>query len=268
MDCLCRDVYALSQWTLRAALDVDAVHLLGGLGRADYADAQSGLFLGYPLFVITTIIWQVYRYRRASTSVQRQQTKWAIAGLFAVLVANQLFWLPSGFTPLGQTLYMPASFLFYQLVILALPITFFIAIQRHRLYDIDTIINRALVYGSVTVVLAAAYAGCIIALQAISRALVPIPGGPDEPLTIVVSTLLIAALFQPLRRRVQRAVDRRFYRTKYDARKAVEAFGATLRQEVDIASFNERLLTVVQQTMEPAHVSLWLKDPSSLRKER
>lgn len=226
------------------------------------------LFLGYPLFVITTIIWQVYRYRRASTSVQRQQTKWAIAGLFAVLVANQLFWLPSGFTPLGQTLYMPASFLFYQLVILALPITFFIAIQRHRLYDIDTIINRALVYGSVTIVLAAAYAGCIIALQAISRALVPIPGGPDEPLTIVVSTLLIAALFQPLRRRVQRAVDRRFYRTKYDARKAVEAFGATLRQEVDIASFNERLLTVVQQTMEPAHVSLWLKDPSSLRKER
>jgi hypothetical protein len=225
------------------------------------------LFLGYPLFVITTIIWQVYRYRHSSTPVQRQQTKWAIAGLFAVLVANQLFWLPSGFTPLGQTLYMPASFLFYQLVILALPITFFIAIQRNRLYDIDTIINRALVYGSVTVVLAAAYAGCIIALQAISRTLVPIPGGSDEPITIVVSTLLIAALFQPLRRRVQRTVDRRFYRTKYDARKAVEAFGATLRQEVDIASFSERLLTVVQQTMEPAHVSLWLKEPSS-RKDR
>src|SRR6185437_4058176 len=224
------------------------------------------LFLGYPLFVITTIIWQVYRYRHSSTPVQRQQTKWAIAGLFAVLVANQLFWLPSGFTPLGQTLYMPASFLFYQLVILALPITFFIAIQRNRLYDIDTIINRALVYGSVTVVLAAAYAGCIIALQAISRTLVPIPGGPDEPITIVISTLLIAALFQPLRRRVQRAVDRRFYRTKYDARKAVEAFGATLRQEVDIASFRERLLAVVQQTMEPRHVSLWLKDPSP-RKE-
>ncbi len=225
------------------------------------------LFLGYPLFVITTIIWQIYRYRHSSTPVQRQQTKWAIAGLFAVLVANQLFWLPSGFTPLGQTLYMPASFLFYQLVILALPITFFIAIQRNRLYDIDTIINRALVYGSVTVVLAVAYAGCIIAFQAISRTLVPIPGGSDEPITIVISTLLIAALFQPLRRRVQRAVDRRFYRTKYDARKAVETFGATLRQEVDIASFRERLLTVVQQTMEPRHVSLWLKDPSP-RKDR
>ena len=225
------------------------------------------LFLGYPLFVITTIIWQIYRYRHSSTPVQRQQTKWAIAGLFAVLVANQLFWLPSGFTPLGQTLYMPASFLFYQLVILALPITFFIAIQRHRLYDIDTIVNRALVYGSVTVVLAAAYAGCIIALQAISRTLVPIPGGSDEPITIVISTLLIAALFRPLRRRVQRAVDRRFYRTRYDARKAVEAFGATLRQEVDIASFRERLLRVVQQTMEPAHVSLWLKEPSSRKTE-
>src|SRR6185437_15131513 len=129
--------------------------------------------LGYPLFVITTIASQIYRYRRVSTPVQRQQTKWAIAGLLAVLVANQLFWLPSGFTPLGDTLYMPASFLFYQLVMLALPITFFIAIQRNRLYDIDTIINRALVYGSVTVVLAAVYVGCIVAFQSVSRALLP-----------------------------------------------------------------------------------------------
>ena len=216
------------------------------------------LFLGYPLFVITTIAAQIYRYRRASTPVQRQQTKWAIAGLFAVLVANQLFWLPSGFTPLGQTLYMPASFLFYQLVMLALPITFFIAIQRHRLYEIDMIINRALVYGSVTVVLAAVYVGCIVAFQSVSRALLPTPGRADDPIIIVVSTLLIAALFQPLRRRIQRAVDRRFYRTRYDARKAVEAFGTALRQEVDISSFSEQLLTVVQQTMEPAHLSLWL----------
>ena len=220
------------------------------------------LFLGYPLFVITTIAAQIYRYRRASTPVQRQQTKWAIAGLFAVLVANQLFWLPSGFTPLGQTLYMPASFLFYQLVMLALPITFFIAIQRHRLYEIDTIINRALVYGSVTVVLAAVYVGCIVAFQSVSRALLPTPGRADDPIIIVVSTLLIAALFQPLRRRIQRAVDRRFYRTRYDARKAVEAFGTTLRQEVDIATFREHLLSVVQQTMEPAHLSLWLSETS------
>lgn len=232
-----------------------------------FLDAFSGfLVIGYPLTTITIVVLLIYRYRHSSTPVQRQQTKWAIAGFAAVLIANQLFWLPSGLTPLGNTLYMPLSYLFYELVILAMPLTFFIAIQRNRLYDIDTIINRALVYGSVTVVLAAAYAGCIIALQAISRTLVPIPGGPDAPVTIVVSTLLIAALFQPLRRRVQRAVDRRFYRTKYDARKAVEAFGATLRQEVDIASFNERLLTVVQQTMEPAHVSLWLSDTSQSQK--
>lgn len=225
------------------------------------------LFLGYPLFVITTIIWQIYRYRRVSTLMQRQQTKWAIAGLFAVLVANQLFWLPSGFTPLGQTLYMPASFLFYQMVILALPITFFIAIQRHRLYDIDTIINRALVYGSVTVTLVAIYVGCIVGFQALTRAVLNVPGSGDHPLTIVVSTLLIAALFQPLRRRVQRAVDRRFYRTKYDARKAVEAFGRALRQEVDITSFSEQLVTVVQQTMEPTHISLWLKNPAARKTE-
>ncbi|HEY7342521.1 MAG TPA: hypothetical protein VH591_16725 [Ktedonobacterales bacterium] len=240
------------------------VFTIWSLMASYFLDAFSGfLVVGYPLTTITIVILQIYRYRHGSTPMQRQQTKWAIAGLASVLIANQLFWLPSGLTPLGNTLYMPISYLFYQLVILAMPITFFIAIQRHRLYDIDTIINRALVYGSVTVVLAAAYAGCIIALQAISRTLVPIPGGSDEPITIVISTLLIAALFQPLRRRVQRAVDHRFYRTRYDARKAVEAFGATLRQEVDIASFSERLLTVVQQTMEPAHVSLWLKDPSS-----
>jgi hypothetical protein len=216
------------------------------------------LFLGYPLFVITAVISQIYRYRRVSTPVQRQQTKWAIAGLVAVLLANQIFWLPSGLTPLGETLYMPASFLFYQLVMLALPITFFIAIQRHRLYEIDTIINRTLVYGSVTVVLAAVYVGCIVAFQGVSRALLPATERADNPIVIVVSTLLIAALFQPLRKRIQRAVDRRFYRTRYDARKAVESFGTALRQEVDITTFREQLLGVVQQTMEPAHLSLWL----------
>ena len=223
------------------------------------------LFLGYPLFVISAVASQIYRYRRASTLVQRQQTKWAIAGLLAVLLANQLFWLPSGFTPLGETLYMPASFLFYQLVILALPITFFVAIQRHRLYEIDTIINRTLVYGSVTVVLAAIYVGCIVALQALSRVVLHTSGSGDNPLSIVISTLVIAALFQPLRRRIQRAVDRRFYRTRYDARKAVETFGTMLRQEVDIASFSEQLLTVVQQTMEPAHLSLWLSESARRR---
>ncbi len=239
-------------WSLAATYFLDA---LGGL-----------LVVGYPLTSITIIVLQVYRYRHASTPVQRQQTKWAIAGLAAVLIANQLFWLPSGLTPLGNTLYMPVSYLFYQLVILAMPITFFIAIQRHRLYDIDTIINRALVYGSVTVTLVAIYVGCIIGFQALARNFLHMPGGGDHPLTIVISTLLIAALFQPLRRQVQRAVDRRFYRTKYDARKAVETFGATLRQEVDITSFSQQLLTVVQQTMEPAHISLWLKEPSA-RKE-
>ena len=223
------------------------------------------LFLGYPLFVISAVASQIYRYRRASTLVQRQQTKWAIAGLLAVLLANQLFWLPSGFTPLGETLYMPASFLFYQLVILALPITFFVAIQRHRLYEIDTIINRTLVYGSVTVVLAAIYVGCIVGLQALSRVVLHTSGSGDNPLSIVISTLVIAALFQPLRRRIQRAVDRRFYRTRYDARKAVETFGTMLRQEVDIASFSEQLLTVVQQTMEPAHLSLWLSESARRR---
>jgi hypothetical protein len=110
------------------------VFTIWSLMASYFLDAFSGfLVIGYPLTSITIIILQLYRYRHGSTPVQRQQTKWAIAGFVAVLVANQLFWLPSGLTPLGNTLYMPISYLFYQLVLLAMPITFFIAIQRHRL---------------------------------------------------------------------------------------------------------------------------------------
>jgi len=226
--------------------------------------SESIVFIGLPFFVMTAIVLQIYRYRHASTPAQRQQMKWAFAGLVTTLVAS-MYWVPLAFIPVNDTLYLPIAYLLYQLVALALPITFFIAIQRHRLYEIDTIINRTLVYGSVTLVLAAVYVGCIVAFQAISRTLLPVPGRADEPIVIVISTLLIAALFQPLRRRIQRVVDRRFYRTRYDARKAVEAFGTALRQEVDISSFSEQLLGVVQQTMEPAHLSLWLSEAPGRR---
>jgi hypothetical protein len=221
------------------------------------------LFLGYPLFIGAIIVCIVYRYRRVSTPVQRQQTKWVIVGLVVSLLANQAFWGLALLTSLGQTLYPPFSYLAYQLVLLLVPVTFFVAIQRHRLYDIDTIINRTLIYGSLTVILAGIYIAGVIGVQTLVNTIAQKPGGSASPVLIVITTLLIAALFQPLRRGLQRFIDRRFYRSKYDSRKTLEAFSATLRQEVDLSALTGHLVEVVTETMQPEHVSLWLRENES-----
>jgi len=141
------------------------------------------------------------------------------------------------------------------------PIASAVAIFRYRLYDIDIIINRTLVYGSLTALLALVYLGGVTATQAIFRTLT---GEQEQPqLAIVVSTLIIAALFNPLRRRIQAFIDRRFYRSKYDARKTLEAFSAQLREETDLNALSEDLVGVVRETMQPAHVSLWLRPEAS-----
>jgi len=129
------------------------------------------------------------------------------------------------------------------------------AILRYRLYEIDIIINRTLVYGSLTVLLVALYFGVIVVLQRVFVLLT----GQQSTLAVVASTLLIAALFNPLRRRIQSFIDRRFYRRKYDARKTLEAFSAQLRDETDLEALNSELVGVVRETMQPAHVSLWLR---------
>ena len=142
---------------------------------------------------------------------------------------------------------------------LVIPLSFGFAILRARLWDIDVLINRTLVYGTLTVLLALVYFGLIFVLQSLLRGIM----SQNNDVVIVVSTLAIAALFQPLRQRIQQIIDRRFYRRKYNAAKIVEAFSATLRNEVDLDQLREHLITVVQDTMQPAHVSLWLREPNS-----
>lgn len=213
------------------------------------------------------IFSQVYRYRRVSTRVERQQTKWvvfgivvAMAGITAVPFATNL--LPATFnlpnTPLNAIL----GVVTYPILLLSLPVTIGIAILRSHLYDIDVLINRTLVYGTLTILLAGVYVGLILGLEAFMR-LFNGQGG-QSPIAITISTLAIAALFQPLRHRLQTTIDHRFYRHKYDATRTLARFSASLRGEVELNELGEQLARVVQETMQPAHLSLWLR-PTTTR---
>ena len=197
---------------------------------------------------VGAVISVLVRFRRARGD-ERQQIKW-----FAAAAALTLVW----YLVFGQsTRELPEAIVALSalLVIPSVPIATGIAILRYRLYDIDRIINRTLVYGSLTATLVALYFGGIVVLQRIFVTLT----GQQSTLAVVASTLLIAALFTPLRRRIQGFIDRRFYRSKYDARKTLEAFSAQLREETDLNALSEDLVGVVRETMQPAHVSLWLR---------
>jgi hypothetical protein len=210
------------------------------------------------LFVLTSA--QLYRYFRVSNSMEQQQTKWFAFSFFVVVVVSTVMGL------LSPTLLSIQHNGFLDFVILdGAPILFFLlplslglAILRYRLWDIDVIIRRTLVYGSLTALLAALYFGLIFALQFLFQGIFH----QSNAVAIVISTLIIAALFQPLRHRIQQIIDRRFYRRKYDAAKIVAAFSTTLRNEVDLSQLSEELVAVVQKTMQPAHVSLWLRPPA------
>jgi hypothetical protein len=190
--------------------------------------------------------------------VERQQIKWfAYAGALAASASLLNY---TTFEAVDVRWIELAGHIPALVGILGIPTAVGIAILRYRLYEIDTLINRTLVYGALTATLVAVYFGGVATTQAIFRTLT---GQEQQPqLAIVVSTLVIAALFNPLRRRIQSFIDRRFYRRKYDARKTLETFSAKLRDETDLDSLNAELVGVVRETMQPAHVSLWLRpDP-------
>jgi uncharacterized membrane protein YhdT len=226
---------------------------LGIVGLADIYSAV--LYTTFSVLLVAVISSVFVRLRRAG-GVEHQQIKWFAYAVAANAIAVVVAYVIPGLieTPLW---FERVGFALNNIVIPAIPIAIGIAILRYRLYDIDLLINRTLVYGSLTLMLALVYFGGVTATQAVFRALT---GQEEQPqLTIVVSTLVIAALFTPLRRRIQSFIDRRFYRRKYDARKTLEAFSAQLRDETDLNALSEDLVGVVRETMQPAHVSLWLR---------
>jgi len=207
--------------------------------------------------LISLVVVQVYRYRRVSTSLQRQQTKWVVYGIAVEIIGFIASMLLSVF--FGSNMQPGTSLYFIEntaisLFLLCIPISIGIAILRSRLWDIDILINRTLVYGTLTATLALLYVGSVVLLQELFR---PLFGGRND-LAIVVSTLAIAALFMPLRSQIQSAIDSRFYRRKYDTAKTLEAFSRSLRDEVDIDKLTSQLIAVVDETMQPIQAFLWL----------
>jgi hypothetical protein len=197
---------------------------------------------------------QVYRYRHVSGLVQRQQTKWVALtlGLLCLVMLLGVF-IPSLFIDSSNDWFFWALLALMPLLLL-FPASVAVAILRHHLYDIDRLLTRTLTYGLLTVVLGLVYVGAVVLLgQALN------PQGGDSPLAVAASTLLVAALFRPARRRIQDAVDRRFNRRRYDAAKTIEAFSARLREEIDLDTLSVELLGVIDQTMQPTKASLWLR---------
>ncbi len=224
------------------------------------SNAVQLLFFAVALLCFASV---VLRFRRA-VGQERQQMKWFVYAVVIVilLVSTDSFIQASPFGSAYQAstdpLHQARDAVLTSLAIIAFPVAVGLAIVRHRLYDIDIIINRTLVYGTLTATLLLVYFGSVVLLEQVVRSFT---GQEHSDLVIVVSTLAIAALFNPLRKRIQAFIDRRFYRRKYDASKTLSAFSATVRDEVDLNKLTARLVEVVEETLQPERVSLWLLRP-------
>ena len=222
----------------------------GGLGLRTIADAS---FAAVGAAALAGIVSLVVRYRRAS-GIERLQLKW-VAAAGCLLVVGGI-----GGSAAEGWLFSGAGWIGILLGLLSVAAAMGIALLRYRLYDLDVVINRALVYGALTAMLAGAYLGGVLLLQ---LALSGVTAGSG--LAVAASTLGAAALVRPARARIQEAVDHRFYRRKYDARRTLESFSGRLRNEVDLEALNAELDSVVRETFQPAHVSLWLRAPEARR---
>jgi hypothetical protein len=223
--------------------------------------AGNPFFLALVSLIFISFFFQVLRYRNYSTQAERQQTKWAMLGFTGLIISFPMWALFFGDIveiPPGEVrlLAVLGGWLLIVVLLAGLPITLAIAILRYRLWNIDFIIRRTLIYGVLTILLLVVYFTVVILLQNILVAV----GGQQSPLIIVLSTLLIAALFNPLRLRIQNFIDRRFYRRKYDAEKALTGFALTVREEVDLEGLSRALLDVVDETIQPESLSLWLRE--------
>jgi hypothetical protein len=222
-----------------------------------------------PLCMLASALSLVLRYRH-SGGEERQQIKWiafaasVVAVLYAIAMIASFVFPEESWTTAGSVWWL--NLLMYAVIasFTLVPIAVGIAVLKYRLYEIDIIINRALVYGALTVTLVGVYVGTIVLLQGLLRAFT----AQESQLGIVASTLAVAALFNPLRRRIQGFIDRRFYRRKYDAAKTLEAFSAKLRDETDLDALSDDLVGVVRETMQPVHVSLWLRPETAPKWEQ
>jgi len=238
-----------------------------------YVGAQPGVATPTPLAVFGFLVYvgwlgsglwaQLYRYGRVSSLSQRQQTKWAMLGAVLAVIGYVAFVLPRLTIPAlnapGQVnlIYTMVGAPLYMLSLLAVPLCVAFSILRYRLWDVDIFVNRALVYGALAVTLAAIFFVSVVALQALTRPLT----GQQSSLTLIASTLVIALVYQPVLNGIQRIIDRRFYPRKYDNARTLSTFTASLRDEVDLDRLGERLVAVIDETMEPTHVGLWLRAP-------
>jgi hypothetical protein len=250
------------RWTRWLAVAFIAFDLSTNLFAVVYSSLPILEAVSYLVFLgmVVTVVWyQVYRYRNVSSLAQRQQTRWVVFGTALGIAGTAPFRLPVDLSLVGGD--MPLTLLLleagFSLSFMLVPSSIGVAVLRSRLFDVDALINRTLVYAVLTATLVGAYLGGIVLLQ---RVFAGLTGREELPqIAIVASTLAIAALFDPLRRRIQSFIDRRFYRRKYDARKTLDGFSAKLRNETDLDALSEDLVAAVRETVQPTRVSLWLR---------